>query len=154
MIRLSIAMVLLMSVSAISAPASADWGSSETFSKSDPMSDVVALIKDKKFSEALPLLSSLAKEQPGNANVFNLLGYTKRKLGKLEQSGLDYARALRLDPHHRGALEYQGELFLRLGNVAKAERNLARLKKVCISECEEAEELAEAIAAWREQQSN
>jgi len=64
---------------------------------------------------------------------------------------LDYERALWLDPDHRGALEYQGELFLLLGDVDKAEANLAHLEKVCPDDCEEAEELAEAIALWRKE---
>ena len=58
-------------------------------------------------------------------------------------------RALYLNPEHLGALEYQGELFLTLGDLKRAEWNLSRLKQLCSVVCEERDDLAEAIEAWR-----
>jgi hypothetical protein len=56
-----------------------------------------------------------------------------------------YTRALTLDPQHTGALEYQGVLFVILGDLDKANSNLDKIEAICGTSCEEYEELAEAI---------
>ena len=58
-----------------------------------------------------------------------------------------YNRALALDSKHKGALEYQGELFVETGQIDKARENVARLKQLCPRGCEELDDLNEAIAA-------
>ncbi len=54
--------------------------------------------------------------------------FSYRKTGDLDRAASHYDQALKLDPKHKGALEYQGELFLMQGNRAAAEANLAKLK--------------------------
>ena len=49
-----------------------------------------------------------------------------------------YAYALRLNPNHLGALEYQGELFVQTDRIAKAKANLAKLQGLC-GNCEDAQ---------------
>jgi Flp pilus assembly protein TadD len=105
-----------------------------------------SLIDAGDFAGAVPVLESLAGSAPSDADVANLLGYALRNLGRLDEAGLWYARALETDPGHLGALEYQGEMFLMLGERARAEANLDRLTELCGS-CEEREELAAALAA-------
>ncbi len=56
-----------------------------------------------------------------------------------------YERALKLDPQHAGALEYQGELFVILGEPDKARANLVLIEAICGTGCEEYVDLAEAI---------
>ena len=85
--------------------------------------------------------------RPKNADIQNYLGFAYRKSGKLEASGNHYAKALELDPDHKGALEYQGELFLMTGAPEKARANLARLEVLCPSGCSELTDLKAAIAA-------
>ncbi len=80
-----------------------------------------------------------------NADALNLLAFATRNLGDLENAASYYRAALGMDPNHLGALEYQGELFLLLGDRAGAEANLARLTELC-GACEEREELAAALA--------
>ena len=113
------------------------------------LEEAVRLIEARRFAEALPPLERLATDQPENADVFNLLGFAYRNTGDLDRSGPAYERALALQPDHRGALEYQGELFLLQGDAAGAEANLSKLERLCASPCEERDELAEAIQAWR-----
>ncbi len=60
-----------------------------------------------------------------------------------------YNEALRIDPKHRGALEYSGELYLILGDLAKAEQRLATLDKVCTFGCEEYTDLKKAVARFK-----
>ena len=50
-----------------------------------------------------------------------------------------------IDPKHIGALEYQGELFIQLGDIEKAQGNLAKLEKICWLPCNEEYELRSAL---------
>ena len=112
------------------------------------LADVLELIESEKYHDAVVLLRKLEKESPENAEVQNLLGYSYRKVGDLERSMPAYERALHLNPIHKGALEYQGELFLALGQPDKAIENLNKLKKICPVSCTELEELKNEIEEW------
>ena len=74
-----------------------------------------------------------------------MLGFSYRKSGNLDEAAKHYDKALGLDPKHKGALEYQGELFLMLGDKGAAEENLEKLDKICWLGCEELDELRTAI---------
>lgn len=54
---------------------------------------------------------------------------------------------MEIDPTHLGALEYQGELFLQIGDRTRAEANLALLEQLC-GTCEQQEDLALAIKTF------
>ena len=60
-----------------------------------------------------------------------------------------YDEALRLDPKHKGALEYSGELYLMLDRLPQAEARLAALDKLCLLPCAEYTELKNAVAAYK-----
>ena len=107
------------------------------------------LIEEGLYCQAHPLLVELAEDLPAHADVFNMLGYTHRKMGELDESALNYERALYLKPNHPGALEYQGELFLMQGNLSGALANLARLEETCDGVCPERDELRNAIREWQ-----
>jgi len=47
---------------------------------------------------------------------------------------------------HKGALEYLGELYVETGQIDKARENVAQLKKLCPSGCEELADLEKTIA--------
>jgi len=91
-------------------------------------------------------LRDLANISPQDADIHNLLGFSYRKTGDLARAASHYEAALTLDPKHKGALEYQGELFLMQGNRAAAEANLAKLKKICWLGCDALEDLKAALA--------
>ena len=80
-----------------------------------------------------------------NPDVYSLMGFALRKTGDQAQSMVYYRKALDADPTHKGALEYQGELYVELGQVDKAKENLAKLDKLCWFGCEEKTDLKEAI---------
>jgi tetratricopeptide (TPR) repeat protein len=103
-----------------------------------------ANIAAKHYDKALAELKTLVRIFP-QPNVYSLLGFALRKTGDRAQSMINYEKALEADPDHKGALEYQGELFAELGQIPEAKRNLARLNRLCVSGCEEASELKEAI---------
>lgn len=108
-------------------------------------------VEAKDFKSALGHLLKAAKETPDDADVHNLLGYSYRKLGRLDRAMEHYRLALKLDPNHRGAHEYIGELYLELGQLDNAERQLQALYKACpwFGRCEEYEDLKEAIAKFK-----
>lgn len=145
MIRHAMLALLISAAQAIAAPAEDHWGA-------DPDPEFLrasTLIENGEYARALPTLQGLASADPGNADVFNLLGYAYRKTGDLDAAGAAYQRSLRLDPDHIGALEYQGELYLLQGNVAAAEKNVARLMTLCPDGCDERADLENAVVAWK-----
>jgi cytochrome c-type biogenesis protein CcmH/NrfG len=110
------------------------------------LTSVRAKIKAKDYTAALAELRDLA-EDTQQADVYNLLGFTLRKTGDLKTSLTYYTKALELQPDHKAAREYLGELYVETGNMAKAKEQLAILAKLCPSGCEEREDLQKAISA-------
>ncbi|MBM3546058.1 MAG: tetratricopeptide repeat protein [Alphaproteobacteria bacterium] len=108
------------------------------------------LIKEWKYAEAIPLLEKVVKADAKNADAFNQLGYANRKLNKLPEARAHYAKALEINPEHKGALEYQGEMFLMLDDLKAAEGNLAKLDKLCFFGCTEFSELKKAITEYKQ----
>lgn len=104
-----------------------------------------ALIKAEDWAAALKELKRLETHGP-NADVLNLLAFSQRKSGDFETSYKNYQRALKLDPDHKSAREYLGELFVQTGRLEEARAQLKVLERLCPDGCEEREELAEAIA--------
>lgn len=102
-------------------------------------------IDRKDFAAAEALLADYVTKKPRNADAWNLLAYSRRSQDKDVQAMADYITALDIDPAHKGALEYQGELFLKLGNLPAAEANLARLAALCRRRCEERDALEAAV---------
>ena len=109
----------------------------------------IAKINTGDYEAAITLLQSVASKDPDNADAFNYLGYANRKLQRYPVALENYQRALALDPRHRGAHEYVGELFLETGDLAKAEEHLAALDRICFFGCEEYDELKELVEAYR-----
>jgi Flp pilus assembly protein TadD len=107
---------------------------------------VRAKIKAKDWTGAIAELNGFIDKGTQHADVYNLLGFSLRNSGDVKGAETFYKKALEFDPNHKGALEYQGELFLMLRDVAKAHENVARLMKLCPQGCEELEDLQKAIA--------
>jgi Flp pilus assembly protein TadD len=103
------------------------------------------LIAKKDFDAAFVALKKADKNFPSNADIYNLLGYSARNLKQYKTASSYYIKALKIDPKHLGALEYQGELFLLTKKVADAKKNLATLKSLCGTGCEEYLDLKKAI---------
>jgi len=91
------------------------------------------------------------REDPDNADMLNLMAYSQRKLKHFDIAMDYYQQALSIDPQHRGANEYLGELYLQLGQPEKAEERLQVLDKECFFGCDEFDELEAAIKEYRKQ---
>jgi tetratricopeptide (TPR) repeat protein len=111
----------------------------------DPFAEVYQLINSEKFSEAHKALKTVNAGGMG-ADRYNLLGFTARKSGDLVGAAQYYEKALELNAKHIGALQYQGELFITLGEIENAKQNLVKIEKVCwLFSCNEEKLLKTAI---------
>lgn len=106
-------------------------------------------VQGGRFEAAIPLLNKTVEAQPKNADAWNYLGYASARLGRTDDAQGFYAKALAIDPGHKGANEYLGELHLKLGDLAGAEARLAVLDKECFFGCAEFDALEKAIAAYK-----
>ena len=106
-------------------------------------------VSNGNYQLAIKYLLKAAKTSPDNPDVYNLLGFSHRKLDKLEESFIYYNKALKLNPRHLGANEYIGELYLRTNNLQKAEDHLKILDDICFFGCGEYDDLKESIGKYK-----
>ena len=111
--------------------------------------NVSTLIEGNDYPAAIAELQELLKETPEDADTLNLLGFAHRKYGQYDAALDYYEKALAVDPEHRGAIEYLGELYLQTGQPELAEEQLARLSRLCRL-CSERRDLKNAIRDYRE----
>ena len=119
---------------------------------SERLTNARKAIDAKDWGKAMFELHQAAREEPRNADVHNLLGYTYRKRATpdLAKAFEHYNTALKLDPKHKGAHEYIGEAYLMDKKPAEAETHLARLEVLCGNKtCEEYADLAKSIADYK-----
>ena len=109
------------------------------------LAKVTTLLNANNFKQALADLKIIDSEFKNNADVNNLLGYSSRKLKQYKPAARYYEKALKINPNHLGAIEYQGELFVLTNKVSAAKRNLAKLEKLCGIKCGEYLDLKKAI---------
>lgn len=137
----------LLALPIATAVRAAQTGPAATAPAADELARAVQLVQAERYQEAVPILEKLVSEQPGHADAWSELGFSRRKLGRLEGALHAYGKALAIEPLHRGANEYLGELYVELGDIAKAKERLAVLERACGVACEEYRELEAAIAA-------
>ena len=117
--------------------------------KPDALTPARTQIAAKNWDGAIAELKRV--NDSASANWNNLMGYSLRKAATPDYAGAEkyYNEALRIDPMHRAALEYSGELYLMTGNLPKAEQRLATLDKACTFSCEEYTDLKKAVARYK-----
>jgi len=119
--------------------------------KSDPawLTESRASIKAEKYDQAIKQLQ--AANDTSSADWNNLMGYSLRKRQPPDLVGAEqyYQAALKIDPNHRGALEYYGKLKLINKDLTGAEALMARLDKICTFGCEEYSDLKAAIQKYK-----
>ncbi|HYW56694.1 MAG TPA: tetratricopeptide repeat protein [Polaromonas sp.] len=105
-------------------------------------------LAEKNWAGAASSFNKVVAKNPKNADAYNLLGYSNRWLGKYDEAFAAYDKALALDPKHKGALEYSGIAYLKTGQKAQADAQLAKLQAICAT-CEETKDLAKAVADFK-----
>ena len=144
--------ILIASLLAFSSLAwSADSGPTQPSTKSvtEILLPARNAVKAENYEKAIELLTEA--DQKKSADWHNLMGYSLRKKASpnLNEAEKYYISALNLDPKHRGALEYYGELLLLKNDLAGAEKLLARLDKACTFGCEEFQDLKKSIQHYK-----
>jgi Flp pilus assembly protein TadD len=143
--HLSFTFLLLLSLMGTS------WAADTAPIKSDPvwLTEARASIKAEKYTQAIQQLQ--AANETSSADWNNLLGYSLRKKQPPDLVGAEkyYQAALKINPEHRGALEYYGKLKLINNDLPGAEALLARLDKACTFGCEEYSDLKGAIQKYK-----
>jgi len=124
----------------------------------DPYGAGVAAFEREDWQGVLDHMSLAIEARPWQDNAYNLMGFAYRKLGDYPAALTAYDRALTLNPHNRGALEYLGEAYLELDRPDDAKATLERLAAACrmlahgavdpLATCHEWQELAEAYEAY------
>jgi tetratricopeptide (TPR) repeat protein len=104
------------------------------------------------YEAALDVLSYVKDQK--NALALTYIGYSKRKLGQVDE-GIDYYKqALAIDPSSLNTREYLGEGYVQAGRKDLALAELSNLEKLCGSDCDQYERLEMVIAgvpgAWQQ----
>lgn len=123
-----------------------------TVSASDHMQSAQKAILAKDWRRAQTELNAALRDEPRNADIHNLLGFTARKSTPphLPEAFAHYKTALEINPQHRGAHEYLGEAYLMDKQPAEAQKQLAALEQICGNKsCEEYGDLAKAIGQYK-----
>ena len=142
----SLALVIGLGLAPVLRPAPAYAVDNLSSTDAPDLTSVRAKIKAKDYAAALAELRDIV-EDIKQADVYNLLGFTLRKTGDFKTSLTYYTKALELEPDHKAAREYLGELYVETGNMEKAKEQLAVLNRLCPGGCEEREDLQKAINA-------
>lgn len=107
--------------------------------------DIKRYVDKGDYDRAVKKAKQYLRKNPRSADAYNYLGYSKRQMGEYDDAREAYDRALKIDANHVGAHEYYGELHIKLGDMASAEKHLAELIRIC-GNCDEQQELASKLA--------
>ncbi|MEO6363024.1 MAG: hypothetical protein ABIO71_07325 [Caldimonas sp.] len=115
----------------------------------DKLAAARAHLGAKQWTAAVDELKKI--NDVNSADWNNLMGYSLRKADPANYASAErfYNDALQIEPKHRGALEYSGELYLMTDNLPMAEQRLAALDKACRLPCAEYTDLKRAVARYK-----
>lgn len=102
-----------------------------------------ALAKAGRYRQALDVLRPV--EAANDPRVLTYIGFSERKLGRVERAIAYYRRALALDSRNVATLSYMGEAHLQTGDVGAARAKLARIASLCGTSCDAYKALDTAI---------
>ena len=158
----SLGLLALLAAAIPAAPAGAIMGGSGDAPPAagpDVFAAGVAAFERQDWPAVIEHMARVIEEQPWEDEAYNLSGFAYRKLGAYDRALEFYDKALRLNPHNLGALEYLGEAYLEMDRLQDAQAMLERLDEECRRlidsedgehpDCEEREDLEEAIAVYR-----
>ena len=126
-------------------------GSSSKSTKRTSTYDIAEkAVKAGDYKTAIPLLREVVAKNSNHYDALNYLGFSHRQLSENDIALDYYEKVLAMKPDHRGANEYLGELYLKEGKLDLAEKQLAKLDKICTFGCKEFDDLKTAIKAYSE----
>ena len=126
---------LLMAMLVMTVPQAAAMMSSDKDARVLPADDDYAhgraAFEREDWQRVIDHMSAAVKRKPWHDDAYSLMGFAHRKLGDFESSLEAYDKALKLNPHNRGALEYLGEAYLDLDEPEQTKAILSRLALAC-----------------------
>jgi tetratricopeptide (TPR) repeat protein len=105
------------------------------------------LAKAGDYTGALEFLTAVTDQK--DVRVLTLIGYSTRKLGKIDEGMVFYAKALELDPNAVNTREYLGEAYLQKKDLPSAQAQLVEIANRCGKTCEPYTELNDAIGKFQ-----
>lgn len=124
------------------------------YSSDVDLEPIMELIAQGKYHSAINKLHDQLDVDPDNPDIMSLLGFSYRKTRNYEDALTFYEWALRVEPDHRGANEYLGELYLETNQIDKAVEQLHKLDNLCRNNCKEYSQLKKAIDSFQQGGSN
>ena len=104
------------------------------------------LARAGKYEQALVQLRK-AKNQ-NDPRILNYIGYSTRKLGRVDEAMTYYQKALSVNPDYTVARAYLGEAFLEQGKLDLAKAQLGEIEKRCGQSCVEFTALSGQITSF------
>ncbi len=120
----------------------------EILTDDDLYKNAVALIESEDYKNALDLLWRI-KDQ-NQPRVLNYIGYSNRKLGKVDDGISYYYKALALNANFHQARQYLGEGYLQKSDLSGAQKQLSELANRCGKDCIYYKDLHKDIVAYKE----
>jgi predicted Zn-dependent protease len=102
--------------------------------------------KNGEYTVALATLRTA--ENQDDPRVQTMIGFTLRKLGRVDEAFGYYTKALATRPDATTTRQYLGEAYLQIGDPARAREQLAEIAKRCGVTCEDYTALAAEIARY------
>lgn len=96
------------------------------------------------YESGLKLLQAIDDKQ--DSMVLTMIGYSLRKMGRVEEGIATYHQALAIDPDNIHTREYLGEGYVATGRADLAQVQLDKIEAVCGSGCEQYVKLAAVMA--------
>ena len=124
------------------------------YSSSTNLKPILKLIEAGNYETAIDRLHDQLDQDPDNADIMSLLGFSYRKTRQFEDALTFYQWALRAEPGHRGANEYLGELYLQTRQLDKAQQQLEILDDLCTFGCAEYDKLKRAIDRYQQEMAS
>jgi tetratricopeptide (TPR) repeat protein len=127
-----------------------------TYNKQKGICEQASLLPDDMLNEqgrALALagyyenaLDALTAVRKPDSMTLTYIGYSKRKMGEVDEGIGYYHKALAMDPTNVHTHEYLGEGYVAQGRMDLAKAELATLQTLCGTTCDQYKGLASAIA--------
>lgn len=105
------------------------------------------LAKAGDYADALEFLNAGTDKK--DVRFLTMIGYSTRKLGKVDEGMGFYMQALALDPNSVTTREYLGEAYLQKKDLASAQGQLAEIQTRCGTTCESYTELKTEIGKFQ-----
>ena len=132
-----------------SSPSSTPSMNAPDFDAAEEYRKGIDALKESKFSQAKSSFARVLGVQPNDANTNFLAGMADAGLNDFNAARKHYERAVRADSKLVVAQQELAVTYAKLGDKAKAEATLARLKSMdtsCAGTCKDAELIKKAIA--------